>query len=116
MPERRFFVCAAADIEEICRLAAVELDNIHGRHRQTGAVTMHAILPSREIYARSYLLASTSRGSSSSRSRNATMSFWRKKRVAVEVHLGVERHYLAFLGDNQWIDFGQRSVALSKAR
>ena len=29
---------AAADIEEVGRLAAVELDRVHRRHRQTGAV------------------------------------------------------------------------------
>jgi hypothetical protein len=29
---------AAADIEEVGRLAAVQLDDVHGRHRQAGAV------------------------------------------------------------------------------
>ena len=29
---------AAADVEEVRRLAAVELDDVHGRHRQAGAV------------------------------------------------------------------------------
>jgi hypothetical protein len=29
---------AAADVEEVGRLAAVQLDHVHGRHRQAGAV------------------------------------------------------------------------------
>ncbi len=35
-----------------------------------------------------------------------------KKRVAVEIHLGIQRHDLAVRRDDQRIDFRQRSVAL----
>ena len=76
--------------------------------------TMQAMLPSREIYERSYLLASTSRGSSSSVSRRRENIFLAKECVAVEVHFSVEGQHLAVLGENQRIDLRQRSVALIK--
>lgn len=31
-------VCAAADVEEVRGLTAVQLDDVHRRHRQTGTV------------------------------------------------------------------------------
>jgi len=37
---------AAADIEEVGGLTAVQLDQVHGGHGQARALTMQAMLPS----------------------------------------------------------------------
>ena len=38
---------AAADVKEVGRLAAVQVDDVHGAHGQTRALTMQPMLPSR---------------------------------------------------------------------
>jgi len=38
---------AAADVEEVGRRAAVQLDHVHGGHREGAPFTMQAMLPSR---------------------------------------------------------------------
>ncbi len=71
---------AAADVEEVGRLVAVELDDVHGGHGQARAVD-HAADRRRRARCRlrSNLEASISFGSSSVSSRRATMSGWRNR-------------------------------------
>jgi hypothetical protein len=57
---------AAAHVEEVRRLAAVQLDDVHRRHRQAGAVDQAADIPvERDVGLRSCSLARSSIGFSS---------------------------------------------------
>jgi hypothetical protein len=68
---------AAAHVEEVRRLAAEVLDDVHRRHRQAGAVHQQPMLPVERHVRQVRFFASSSTGSSSSRSRSSTTSFWR---------------------------------------
>ena len=86
---------AAADVEEVRGLAAVELDDVHGRHGEPGAVD-HAgdvaveldvveLVPAGLDLVRVLLVEVPQLG-------DLGLAV---ERVAVEVHLGVERDQLA---------------------
>ena len=104
---------AAADVEEVRRRAAVQLDDVHGRHRQPGAVDHAAdvaveldvveLVPAGLDLVRVLLVEV------------AQLDHPRLavERVAVEVHLGVERDQLAVLGHDQRIDLDQAGVELA---
>src|SRR5215471_3788926 len=106
------FVGASADVQEIRRFAAGELDQVHGRHGQTCAVD-HAADVAVELdvvqtelgrldFQRVLLREITHR-------LDVGMA---EHRVVVERHLGVERQDLAGLRHQERIDFCQRSVGL----
>ncbi len=101
---------AAADVEEVGRLAAVVLDEVHRRHRQAGAVH-HAAdvavqLDEREVGAPRRHLAGLLR---------ALVAEQRQvgppvQLVVVDHDLGVERHDLALRRRDQRIDLRQRAA------
>ena len=84
-------VGAAADVEEVGRLAAGELDDVHGRHRQAGAVD-HAA----DVAVELDVVEVELRGLDLERVLLVEVAQRGEVRVAeegvvVEVHLGVER-------------------------
>ena len=101
---------AAADVEEVRRRLAVELDDVHGRHGEAGAVDhaadgaveRHVV----EIVFRGLDLLLVLLGQVAQRE-DIRMSI---ERVVVEADLGVEADELAALGDDQRIDLEQAHV------
>ena len=107
---------AATDIEEIGRRHAVELDNVHGRHGEAGAID-HAAdrAVERDVieieFRRLDLLLVlfvqiAQRG-------DVGVAI---ERVVVEADLGIEADQLAGFGDDQWIDLEQTHVLGEKRR
>ncbi len=105
-------ICAAADIEEVSRLAAINFDDVHGRHRQAGAIhhtcdvtaegNIRQIELARLHFARILFIGIA----------QSEDIFLAKEGVAVEVHFCIEGQHLSLLGENQRIDLSQRCVAL----
>ena len=105
-------VGAAADVEEVRRLAARQLDDVHRRHRQAGAVD-HAAdraveldVVERELrrldLERIFLVEIA-------QLLEVGMAV---ERVVVEVHLRVEREQVAVFGDDERVDLeSEASVA-----
>ena len=101
---------AAADVEEVRRRRAVELDDVHGRHREAGAVDhaadgaveRHVV----EVVFRRLDLLLVLLGQVPERD-NVRMAI---KRVVVESDLGIEADELIVLGDDQRIDLQQAHV------
>src|ERR1700731_678199 len=105
-----FLAGATADIEEVRGLHAIELDDVHGRHRKAGAVD-HAADGALErdvieIVFGSLDFLGVFLGLVA-QCRNFGMT---KQRVVVERYLGVEHPQLALLGDHQRVDFQHRHV------
>ena len=103
---------AAADVEEVRRLAAEQLDRVHRRHREPGAVDEAADvaverdvreIELRRLDLRRVLLVEVAHLD------DVRMA---EQRVAVEVELRVERDHLAVAGEDQRIDLGERRVGL----
>ncbi len=111
--ERRlhlFLGGAAADVEEVGGLRAIELDDVHGRHGEAGAVD-HAAdraveLDVRQLVLRRLELHRIFFGLVAQRD-DVGMA---EQRVAVEVHLGVEADQLAVLRHHQRVDLEQAHV------
>ena len=103
---------ATAHVEEVRRIAAVQLDEIHGRHGEARAVH-HAgdVAIERDVvevvFARRALDRIFLRRIAQARQRLLT-----ENRIRVDVDLRVERDEVATLGDDQRIDLEQRRVAL----
>ena len=105
---------AAADVQEIGRRAAVQLDDVHGRHRQAGAVDHAAdvaiqldivqLVAARLDLVRILLVEIAQLD-------HLGLAI---ERIAVEVHLGVEGDQVAVLGDHQRIDLDQAGVELGE--
>src|SRR6185312_3878427 len=102
----------AADVEEVGGGHAVELDDVHGRHGQSGAVD-HATDRAVErdvvqVVFRRFDLFFVLFGQVAQR-HHVGMTI---ERVAVEADLGVEADDLVVLGDDQRIDLEQAHVLL----
>ena len=105
---------AAADVEEVRGLLAVELDDVHGRHREPGAVDhaadgaveRHVV----EVVFRRLDLLVVLFGEVAQR-HDVGMA---EQRVVVEADLGVEADELVVLGDDQRIDLEQAHVLLGE--
>jgi hypothetical protein len=80
---------AAADVEEVGGLAAVELDDVHRRHGKARAVDEAADVAVEGDVRKAELAGLHLGGFSSVGSNIASMSLWRKA-VLVEVELGVD--------------------------
>ena len=101
---------AAADIEEVRRRLAIELDDVHGRHGEAGAVDhaadgaveRHIV----EIVARRLDLLGVLFGRIAQRG-DVGMAI---ERAVVKADLGVEADQRADLGDDERIDFQQAHV------
>ena len=78
---------AAADVEEVGRRAAVQLDDVHRRHRQAGAVDHAADVAVELDVVELVPAASSSFGSSSSTSRSSTTRGWRKSALSSKLIL-----------------------------
>src|SRR6266404_3097225 len=102
----------AAHVEEVGRLAAGQLDDVHGGHRQPGPVhhaadvaveldVVEAVL--RGLHVERGLLVHVAQG------HDVLVAV---ERVVVEVELGIERDHPPVLRDHQRIDLGQRAVLL----
>ena len=106
---------AAADVEEVRRLHAVELDDVHGRHGEAGAVDHAADRAVErdvvEIVFRGLDFLGVFFGEIAQRG-DVGMA---EQRVVVEVDLGVEADQLVVLGDDQRIDLEQAHVLSVKA-
>ena len=108
----RLLAGAAADVEEVGRLAAVELDDVHRGHGEAGAVD-HA----GDVAVELDVVQVELRRLDLHRVLLVEVAHLHDVRVAeegvvVEVDLGVERHHVARAGDHQRIDLGERRVRL----
>ena len=105
---------AAADVEEVRRLHAVELDDVHRRHGEAGAVDHAADRAVErdvvEIVLRGFDLLGVLFGDVA-QCRHVGMA---EQRVVVEADLGVEADQLLVLGDDQRIHFEQAHVLLGE--
>ena len=107
---------AAADVEEVRRLAAVQLDHVHRRHREARAVHHAGDVAVERDVVEIVLGGLRARVSSScDGSRMAARSLLAEQRVVVDVDLGVERDQVAVLRHDQRIELDQRQVALENS-
>ena len=101
---------AAADVEEVGRLAAVELHRVHRGHRQPGAIDDAADVAV-ELDERDAGLARVELGRvfrveiAQRLERGMT-----EQGVVVDGHLGVERQPVALRGQDEGVDLGERRV------
>ena len=102
--------CAAADVEEVRGLGAEQLDGVHGRHREPGAVHEAADvaverdvrkIELRRLDLGGVLLVEVAHGD------DVGMP---EERIRIEVELGVERDHAAVAGDDQRVDLRERRV------
>ena len=107
---------AAADVEEVGGLAAVELDDVHRRHGQAGAVD-HAADVAVELDVVEVVLRwpRSPSGPPRSSSRSATMSGWRKARCRRSSSWRRARMSSPSLGDDQRVDLEQQQSFSTKA-
>ena len=105
---------AAADVEEVGGLHAVELDDVHGRHGEAGAVD-HAADLAVELDVVEVVLGGLDLGGvlllDVAQLLHVLVA---EEGVVVEVDLGVEAHDLAGLGHHQRVDLQQRHVLLDE--
>ena len=103
---------AAADVEEVGRFGAEQLDRVHGRHRQTGAIDQTADIAVQgnvgKIELRGFdlgrvFLVKIAHGD------DVRMT---EQGVGIEIELAVEGNDGARPGDDQRIDFGQAGIGL----
>ena len=105
---------AAADVEEVGGLAALELDDVHGGHGEAGAVD-HAADGAVELHVREpeprglhlgglLLVEVAQRG-------DVGMA---EQRVVLETDLGVEAEQIALLGHHQRVDLDQARVLVEE--
>jgi hypothetical protein len=103
---------ATTDVEEVGRCAAVQLDQVHGRHRKAGAVHHAADRAVErdvvEIVLRRGRLAGVLLAGIAHRLQVGVPV----QRVVVEVDLPVERHQVAVAGHDQRVDLDQAGVLL----
>ena len=101
---------AAADVEEVRRLAAEELDRVHRRHRQPGAVDEAADVAV-ELDVAEVELARLDLGRillvEVAQFHDLGMA---EQCVGIEVELGVQRDDAAVLRQDQRIDLGKRGI------
>src|SRR5688572_10757595 len=109
-----FFGSAAADIQKIRRLATAQLDDIHGRHRQAGAVnhasdiTIQGDIGELKLacfdFARVLLVQITQRDD----------IFMPIERIAIEVHLCVQCHDLTLFSYDDRVYLSDRTIGIVK--
>ena len=99
---------AAADIQEVCRTAAREFDDVHGGHCEAravhhagnGAVELHVIQPEFRCFQRIFFRQIT----------QFEQIFMPEHCIVIQVDLGVEREHLAVFGQDKRVDFGERGI------
>ena len=105
---------AAADIEEVRRLGAIELDDVHRRHGKAGAVDHAADIAVErdigEVELRGFDFLGVLFGDVAQFGKFGMA----EQRVVVERHLGVEHAQTAVLQDDQRVHFEQAHVLLDE--
>ena len=106
---------AAAHVEEVGGRAAVELDHVHGRHREARAVHEAADVAVELDVVQVELRGLDLRGILLVEVAQRDDLGMAEERVVVEVELRVERHDAAVAGDDERVDLDERAVALVEA-
>src|SRR5262245_38343959 len=102
--------CAAADVEEVGRLAPGQLDDVHRRHRQPGAVdhagdiaveldVVEVVFGGFDLERRFFVEVA-----------QLSVFFVAVERVVVEIDLRVQRVKLAVFGQQEGVDLEERGV------
>ena len=113
--EHLVLVGAAADVEEVGRLAAVVLDQVHRAHGQPRAVDQAGDVAVEADVARGRCApARSSAGSSSVSSSMAAMSGWRKTALSSKLSLQSSASTSPLVGDDQRVDLGQRGILVEE--
>lgn len=109
-----FFGCAAANVKEVSRFAAVQFNDVHRTHRQTCAVNHTTdVTVQRNVvqfplcslcFTRIFLRLVT----------HFAQIRLAEQCVAVSAQFAVEANQIALFGDDQRVDFDQRRVAPRK--
>ena len=107
-------VGASADVEEVCRLSPVQLDNVHGGHGQTCAVDQTADVSLQFDVAHAHLPRLGLRRHLGLRIVEGGQGRLAGEGVVVDDHLRVEGHELATLGKGEGVDLQQRAVLLEE--
>ena len=113
--EHLVLVGAAADVEEVGRLAAVVLDQVHRAHRQAGAVDQAGdVAVEADVAQARSCAARSSAGSSSASSSIAAMSGWRNRALSSKLSLQSSASTSPVVGDDQRVDLGERGVGVEE--
>ena len=113
--EHLVLVGAAADVEEVGRLAAVVLDQVHRAHRQAGAVDQAGDVAVEADVAQAALRGPrASAGSSSASSSIATISGWRNAALSSKFSLQSRARTSPLGRDDQRVDLGERGVLVDE--
>ena len=104
----------AADVEEIGRLGAVKLDDVHGGHGQAGAVDQAADVAVEGDVVEAGLLGADVEGALLGFVGEGGEVGVAESGVVVEVELGVDGQQLAVPGDHQRIDLRERGIHLDE--
>src|SRR3569623_1880237 len=105
---------AAADVEKIGGLAAVQLDDIHGRHGETRAVDHAGDAAVERHVVQAVLLRLQLHGVFLTDVFKRNQIGMAEQGVVVEIDLGVHRQQRTAVVDDQWIDLHQARVFFHK--
>ena len=105
---------STAHVEEVCGFATVVLDDIHRRHRQTGAIDETGDVSIEPNVAQAVL-----RGFDFARIFLLDVAIGldfrvSEQRVVVEIEFGIERTNIAAFGDDERVDFNHRAIRGNK--
>ena len=112
--EHLVLVGAAADVEEVGRLAAVVLDQVHRAHRQPGAVDQAGDVAVQADVAQAALAGPQLGRVFFGRVEQGGDVGVAEQGVVVEVELAVERQHVAAGRDDQRVDLGERGVGVDE--
>ena len=101
----------AADVEEIGRLAAVELDEVHRAHGQSGAVDQAADVAVELHEAQARLAGADLRRLFFGQVAERRQIGMAEQGVVVEAHLGVQRQQAVVGGQHQRVDLQHAAIA-----
>src|SRR5581483_9041417 len=103
---------SAAHIEKVCRLAAVQLDEVHGGHREARAVDHAGDVPIEGDIVQIVLARAPLHGIFLARIPHPSDVRVAEDRIGIGVDLGIERDQAAALGDDQRVDLDETGVLL----
>ncbi len=107
-------VGAAADVEEVGRLAAVELDQVHGAHGQAGPVDQAADIAVELDVAEPCFAGPDLGRLLFGQVAEAGQLGMPEQGVVVEAHLGVQGDELVVGGQHQRVDFQEAAIVLKE--
>src|SRR5262249_51857047 len=106
-----FFGRPTPDVEEISRLPAAEFNNIHRGHGQTGAVDHTTDVAVQGDVGELVLAGFDLPGIFLVQIAQGQNVLVPKQCVVIETHFRIQRHNLTFFGNNQRVDFRDRTIA-----